>query len=76
MNIVSLSKTQLNPISLPGMGRSIELVGLSPSEVSDLQAMYTNKDLFVEFTEEPDQQVPVINIWVNPHSAEITLFIK
>lgn len=76
MKVVSVPKILLSPIALPGMGRSIDVAGLSAVEVLQIRSALAQGELFVEFEEEPGQQIPVINVWANPHQAQVTLFIK
>jgi hypothetical protein len=76
MKTLTISKQYLNPISLPGMGRSLELSGLAEEELVDIRSAYASGTLYIEFTEEPDERYKVINVWANPHSPQITLFIK
>ncbi|HET7657672.1 MAG TPA: hypothetical protein VFK37_05220 [Bacillales bacterium] len=77
MNTISVSKKMLNPILLPGMGRSIEIAKLSGRENLEIRKDFAEKKLQVEFSEEPGIYYPVINVWTDPHSMErITLFIK
>ncbi|QQE77182.1 hypothetical protein [Alicyclobacillus sp. SO9] len=76
MKTLTISNQYLNPVCLPGMGRSIELSGLDESELIDIRHAYTSGQLYIQFTEEPDEPHRVINLWANPHSPQITLFIK
>ena len=75
MKVFTISKNLLNPISLPGMGRSIEVNGLSEREILEIRAAFSQRELSVEFSEEPGIQVPVTQLWANPHALQITLFI-
>jgi len=75
MKVITVSKSLLNPISLPGMGRSIEISGLSESDILDIRNAFSQKALCVEFTEEPGTKLPVVQLWANPHSPQITLFV-
>lgn len=73
---ITVSKTDLNSINLPGMGRSIELNGLKPDEHSTLREAFASKTLQVEFEEEKGTSYPVINLWSDPHShSRLTVFI-
>lgn len=76
MKIISVSKTLLNPITLPGMGKSIELAQLSAVEAAEIKQAFTANELFVEFSEEPGQTVQVISLWPNPHSTQLTVFVR
>ena len=76
MKVVSASNALLSPISLPGMGRSIDVSGLTDQDVTDIRIAFSTGELFVEFTEEPGRQIPVVQLWANPHSPQVTLFIK
>jgi len=75
MKIITVSKVLLNTMSLPGMGRSIELIGIDDNEAMAIHQAYQSKTLYVEFAEEPGNRVAVRQIWANPHSAELTLFV-
>jgi len=75
--VVTVPKIWLNPISLPGMGRSIEVNNLSQAEAQQVRGAFAAADLEIEFAEEPGVTHRVLNIWPDPHdSARITLFIK
>lgn len=75
--IITLPKKELNAVSLPGMGRSIELSGLKAEEHATLKNAYSQSTLQVEFEEEIGTYHQVINIWPDPHTTEkLTLFIK
>lgn len=75
MKVVKVSKNLLNPIRLPGMGRSIEVFGLSDVEVAEIRSAFAHQELVVEFEEDPGQQVPVVQLWANPHGSDVTLFV-
>ena len=75
LKIITISKNAFNPISLPGMGRSIEVTELSDTEIMDIRSAYLQNELYIEFTEEPGTQLPVLQLWTNPHSPQITLFV-
>ncbi|WDL97541.1 hypothetical protein [Alicyclobacillus sp. ALC3] len=75
MKVVKVSKNLLNPVRLPGMGRSIEVFGLSESEVLEIRSSFTRRELVVEFEEQPGQQLPVVQLWANPHGSDVTLFV-
>lgn len=73
---LTLSKKLLNSITLPGMGRSIELNGLTPEENQKLKQAYSTSNLQVEFEEEQGAFHEVLNLWADPHTTErMTLFI-
>ena len=77
MHTIVLSKKLLNSISLPGMGRSMELNGITHKENFDIRKAFSEGILQVEFEEEPEVYHRVINLWPDPHSMErFTLFIK
>jgi len=77
MKVISVPQMSLNPISLPGMGRSIELSDVSDQEIFEIRSAFAEKQLFVTFTETAADPVLVINVWPNPHGGgQITLFIK
>lgn len=77
MKLVTVPKILLNPISLPGMGKSIEVNQLSPEESLEVRAAYSARELYVQFEEESGVTHPVINLWPDPHdSTRVTLFIK
>jgi len=73
--VLTVPKSSYNPISLPGMGRSIEVSGLCAQEVLDIRNAFSRKELCVEFVEEPGTELPVVQLWANPHALEVTLFI-
>lgn len=75
MTVIPVSKRTFMPISLPGMGRSVEVNDITPEEIMRMQHLYAQQDLAIEFIEEPGVQYPVQKIWVNPHGSQITLFI-
>lgn len=76
MKTVVVSKMLLSPISLPGMGRSIDLAELAEMELMEIRSAFAKGELFVEFREEAGSSHPIINLWMNPHSSQVTLFIK
>lgn len=76
MKTLTISNQYLNPISLPGMGRSIDLPGMEEAELMEIRRAFAQKALFVSFTEAPEEKHLVINLWANPHSPQATLFIK
>lgn len=77
MKVLKVPKFLLNPISLPGMGRSIEMNSLPPEDAFAVRNAYGVNELFVEFDEEPSEAHQVINLWPDPHDAtRLTLFIK
>jgi len=75
MKTITVAKSLLNPISLPGMGRSVELSQVSEQELLAIRAAFTQHNLYIEFVEEPGQSFRVNQIWGNPHAPQITLFI-
>lgn len=75
MKTISISNMLFSPISLPGMGRSVELPEISESEANEVQVNFAKRELFVEFVENPGELLPVINLWRNPHSSQYTLFV-
>lgn len=75
MQVIQVSKRTFMPVSLPGMGRSVEVNDITREEIMRIQHLYANNDLAIEFIEEPGVQYPVIKIWVNPHGAQVTLFV-
>lgn len=77
MKVLTVPKILLNPISLPGMGKSIEVNNLSQEESFEVRGAYSSRELYVEFEEEPGTTHPVINLWPDPHDqTRVTLFIK
>jgi hypothetical protein len=75
MKTVTVSKSLLNPIGLPGMGKSIELYDLPEAEVLEIRKAYAGRQLQVEFTEEEGVH-SVKNLWPDPHDVtRLTLFI-
>lgn len=75
MKVVRASKSLFNPIALPGMGRSVEVTDLSAQELLEVRTAFAKRELFLEFTEEPGVQMPVKQIWANPHGLQVTLFV-
>jgi len=77
VKVVTVPKMWLNPISLPGMGRSIEVNNLTQAESHEVRGAFAVADLHIEFEEEPGATHLVLNLWPDPHdSARATLFIK
>lgn len=77
MNTIVISKKLLNPLALPGMGRSIELTGITEQKNVEIRQAYFDKTLQIEFEEELGVYHPVINLWPDPHSMDrMTIFIK
>lgn len=77
MQTLVVSKKMLNSLSLPGMGRSIEINGITAKENLEIRQAFPKGTLQVEFEEEPGVFYPVINLWPDPHSmTRVTLFIK
>lgn len=75
LKIVTVSKDLFSPISLPGMGRSIEMAELPEREILDLRKAFAQGELYVTFTEEPDTRLMVKQMWINPHAPQATLFV-
>lgn len=75
MTVIPVSKRFFVSIALPGMGRSIDLINQPPSEVQRIRHAFQAHDLAIEFQEEPGITHPVVQIWVNPHGDQVTLFI-
>lgn len=75
MKVVTVSKRFFNPITLPGMGRSIDLADLTALEAQEIRVAFSRRELYVEFAEEPGTEIPVIQLWANPHSPQVTLFV-
>ncbi|MCF8563370.1 hypothetical protein LLE49_01250 [Alicyclobacillus tolerans] len=77
MKVVTVPKILLNPITLPGMGRSIEVADVPQSEANQIRMAFAAQQLYVQFEEEQGVTYPVINLWPDPHDASrMTLFIK
>lgn len=57
------------------MGRSIEVPDLSESDAVQARKAFAEGQLFVEFEEEPGTELKVIQMWANPHSSQLTLFV-
>lgn len=73
---ITISKSYLNAIHLPGMGRSIELDGLKPEEHQALRQAFASQNLQVEFEEEKGTYYDVKNVWMDPHTNQkLTVFI-
>ncbi|MDR6226151.1 hypothetical protein [Desmospora profundinema] len=76
MKVVKLPRKILNPLALPGMGRSMELHGLEEKARHQINEAFTRKELYVQF-EDGDTTYPVINLWSDPHDpSRVTLFIE
>ncbi|NMP23933.1 hypothetical protein [Sulfobacillus harzensis] len=75
MTVIPVSKRFFVAISLPGMGRSIDLVNQPPEEIQRIREAFQTGDLAIEFIEEPGTTYPVGKLWVNPHGDQVTLFI-
>ncbi|HEX7056656.1 MAG TPA: hypothetical protein VF260_05600 [Bacilli bacterium] len=76
MQTVVVSKSQLNPVKLPGMGRSIELNELSGIKNIEIRQAFSRGALQVEFEEEPGVYHRVVNVWPDPHTTtRLTIFI-
>lgn len=75
MTVIPVSKKFFVSIALPGMGRSIELNDQPASEIQRIHRAYQTQELAVEFIEEPGTTYPVVQLWVNPHGDQVTLFI-
>jgi hypothetical protein len=76
VKIVKLPRKLLNPLALPGMGRSMELHGLEEKTRKEIHQAFTRKELHIQF-EDGKNVYPVINLWADPHdSSRITLFIE
>lgn len=73
--MIPVSKRFFVGITLPGMGRSIDLINQSADDVAIIRRAYHAQDLAVEFIEEPGTIYPVIQLWINPHGDQVTLFI-
>ena len=76
MKKLILPRGLLNPISLPGMGKSIDLGEMSGSENQEIRSAFAQGNLYVEFDDEPGVTHKVVNLWANPHSSQATLFIR
>jgi hypothetical protein len=77
MTTLTISKKLLNSISLPGMGKSVELTNISGGENLEIRQVFSQGSLQIEFSEEPGVYHSVINVWTDPHSmSRITLFIN
>ncbi|MDQ0191084.1 hypothetical protein JI721_14485 [Alicyclobacillus cycloheptanicus] len=75
MKVVTVSKSLFNPIPLPGMGRSIEVNGVTERDIAEIRDAFSQSELFVEFAEKPGDKLHVKQLWANPHSPQITLFV-
>ena len=76
MKVLLLPRVLLNPISLPGMGKSIDLPEMSGIENQEIRSAFAQGELYVEFDDEPGVTHKVFNLWANPHSSQATLFIR
>ncbi|SDX03598.1 hypothetical protein SAMN05444487_10948 [Marininema mesophilum] len=77
MKIITLPRKSLNPMALPGMGRSIEIYDISEEYSHQIRHAFSRKELFVQFEDGKETTYPVINMWPDPHDAtRITLFIE
>ena len=64
-------------MSLPGMGRSAELNGVTEEQNMTMRQAFSQRVLQVEFEEEPGVFHAVTNLWPDPHSMDrLTVFIK
>lgn len=75
MPTITVSKRFYTEVALPGMGRSIDLIGQSATDVASLRQAFQARDLYVQFVEEPETSYPVIQLWASPHGDQVTLFI-
>lgn len=75
MTVIPVSKRFFVGIALPGMGRSIDLINQPASEIQRIRQAFQAHDLAIEFEEEPGTTYPVVQIWINPHGDQVTLFI-
>jgi hypothetical protein len=77
LKTLTLSRNLLNPMTLPGMGRSIEVSGLSSPENLEIRSEWQKGELYIEFDDEPGNGHRAINLWPDPHDiSRLTLFIK
>ena len=77
MRTLLVSKKLLNPVFLPGMGRSLEIINLTGGENLEIRGAFSQQNLQVEFEEERGIFHTVINLWSDPHTmAKLTLFIE
>jgi hypothetical protein len=76
LKIVTASRLMLNPVALPGMGKSIELFNLLESEAMEIRMAYGREELLLQFEGE-SEVFPVQNLWPDPHDlTRLTLFIR
>lgn len=77
MKVLRLPQKLLNPINLPGMGRSLEINGLEADSRNRIQEAFSKRELFIDWEEKPGTRDQVVNLWPDPHDpSRITLFIK
>ncbi len=77
MKTLTLPRHVLNPMVLPGMGKSIELSGLTSPENIEIRNEWQKGELLIEFDDEPGVTHRVIHLWPDPHDmSRMTLFIK
>ena len=77
MKTLTLSRNLLNPMVLPGMGRSIEVSGLTSADNLEIRSEWQKGELYIEFDDEPGSSHRAINLWPDPHDmSRLTLFIK
>ncbi len=75
MKVVTISKNLFNPISLPGMGRSMEVNDLSATDIMEIRTAFSKGELYVDFFKDPGTKLKVIQLWANPHAPQVTLFV-
>ncbi|MCL6453971.1 MAG: hypothetical protein K6T78_10220 [Alicyclobacillus sp.] len=75
MKVVTVPRDWLNPIPLPGMGRSIELPETPQAELSEIRIAFSRGELFVSFEGTAEAPLRVKQMWANPHSPQVTLFV-
>ncbi len=77
MKTLTLPHHMLNPMTLPGMGKSIEVSGLTGPENMEILSEWRKGELMIEFDDEPGVSHKAINLWPDPHDvSRLTLFIK
>ncbi len=77
MKTLTVSRDLLNPLVLPGVGRGIEISGLTVPENLKIRSAWQKGELMIEFDDEPGVPHKAINLWPDPHeSSRITVFIK
>jgi hypothetical protein len=75
MKVVTLPRKLLNPLALPGMGRSLE-VHMYRSKKAKRCESFQSKER-VQFEGGKGTMYPVINLWPDPHDpTRVTLFIE